>query len=95
VSRQGWPPRGRIPRPFDVEALARALGILPADTAALSAALGIGRRWIRRYRLVGLSEMQADRWATAAGLHPGDVWPTWWTGGEVWHQPDEIVADQR
>jgi hypothetical protein len=93
-NRSSWPPRGRIPRPFDVESLARALGLLPTDTAGMSLALGIGRRWVRRYRLVGLSERQADRWATAGGLHPGDVWPSWWTGGDVWPESGDLFAEQ-
>ena len=32
------------------------------------------------------SERQADRYAIAVGLHPGDVWPHWWTSVDL----DEI-----
>lgn len=75
--RSGWPPTGHHARPYDVAALARVLGINPADTHALATRLGIGRRWVRRYRAAGLTERQADTWATRAGLHALDVWPTW------------------
>lgn len=32
-----------------------------------------------RWRSGGLSELLADRLAVAAGIHPGTVWPTWWS----------------
>lgn len=25
-----------------------------------------------------LSSRQADRYATALGAHPGEIWPSWW-----------------
>lgn len=75
--RSGWPPTGTTPRPHSVAALAHELGIDPADTARLARALGIGRRWIRRYRAVGLTDRQAEAWATRVGLHPLEVWPDW------------------
>jgi hypothetical protein len=49
----------------------------PADTLGLSQAVGVGRRWVRRYRAAGLTERQADGWATRCGLHPLEVWPDW------------------
>lgn len=64
-------------RPYPVAALAEALGIDPGDTAALAQAVQVDRSWIKRYRHRGLTEQQADRWATAAGLHPLTVWPRW------------------
>lgn len=80
MARSGWPITGHAPRPYDVADLARALGLDPADTHALALAVGVGRRWVRRYRTVGLTEAQADRWATRAGLHALDVWPRWSPG---------------
>lgn len=65
------------PRPFAVAPLARALGIRPEHTAALVLRLSIGRRWVRRYRDIGLTIRQADQWAARAGLHPAEVWPIW------------------
>lgn len=77
MSGSGWPIRGTTPRPYDVADLAHALGLDPADTHALATTIGIGRRWIRRYRDAGLTERQAETWALAAGLHPEEVWPRW------------------
>lgn len=77
VTRTGWPPRGRTPRPYPVAALARAIGLDPADTHGLTLALGIDRSWVKRYRHHGLTDAQADTWACRAGLHPADVWPRW------------------
>lgn len=77
TTRTGWPPRGHTPRPYDVATLARALGLDPADTAGIARRVGVGRRWVRRYRRVGLTARQADQWATRAGLWPEHVWPHW------------------
>lgn len=77
MTRSGWPP-GPTLRPYPVADLARAIGLNPTDTQALSLALGVGRRWIRRYRDAGLTERQADDWACRAGIHPCDVWPRWY-----------------
>lgn len=75
--RSGWPPHPGTPRPYPVAALARALGLDATDTAGIALQVGIGRRWVRRYRLVGLTARQADTWATRAGHHVLDVWLTW------------------
>jgi hypothetical protein len=76
MTRSGWP-LGPTPRPFAVADLARRLGINPADTKSLHLAVGITRRWIRRYRTCGLTARQADIWACRVGLHPLDIWPHW------------------
>lgn len=64
-------------RPFPVAALARALGLDPADTGRLALRLGMNRRTVARARPVGLTVVQADEWALRAGLLPGEVWPAW------------------
>ena len=38
-----------------------------------------GSNWAR-CRTEGIAEAIADRWAVAAGLHPGQVWPEWFGG---------------
>lgn len=61
---------------FGLEALAVALDA-HTDTQ-LAGALGVSRRTIVRWRARGgLDPWQADRAATAAELHPLNVWPTW------------------
>lgn len=37
----------------------------------------------QKYRTEGMSYRVADRMATRAGFHPGEVWPEWW------HDDDE------
>lgn len=90
--RSGWPPQNGTPRPYDVASLARMLGVRPADSTALAVAVGIGRRWVRRYRDIGLTEAQADRWATRCGFHPGDIWAHWWSGDLMDDNPDTQPA---
>lgn len=67
----------RWTRPYPLTPLAHALGLDPHDTQALANAVGIHRSWIKRVRRLGLTEQQADHWATRAGLHPLDIWPRW------------------
>ena len=45
---------------------------------ALQDAMGIG---IRGNPPDLISDVQADRWATALGLHPNEVWPGWSDAG--------------
>lgn len=52
----------------------------PAGLAALAHRLGIGHRWARRLLANGLTDRQADHLAHRAGLHPANVWPTWFDG---------------
>lgn len=65
-----------------VEPLAAVLG---TDSATLLARrIGVSDRQVRRAKTEGLTVDTADRWAIAAGHHPGLVWPDWWdlsTGG--------------
>lgn len=72
-------------RPYSVDVLARAIGLSPDDpelTGKLARRVGIDRRWVRRCRRIGLTSESADRWATACGLHPAWVWPSWSTDVE-------------
>lgn len=65
------------PRPFPLAPLARRLGLEPIATSALSLRLGIDRRWIKRYRILGLTLRQADEWCRRVDVHPAEVWPTY------------------
>jgi hypothetical protein len=72
-------------RPYSLDALVAAIGLCPNDpelTGKLAAAVGLDRRWVRRCRRIGLTAEGADRWATAVGLHPSWVWPSWATDVE-------------
>jgi hypothetical protein len=85
------------PRPLGVDALARALGLSPADprlSSKLARRLDLDRGWVLRCRRFGLTSRQADRWAIRAGLHPDDVWPDWWEiGPEDFDGPDPSALD--
>lgn len=45
--------------------------------ALLAARVGVCHRTAKRARQHGLSIVQADHWAVAAGFHPVTIWPTW------------------
>lgn len=47
--------------------------------------LGLEKRTVSRAREEGLSTLQADRWATRAGVHPVEIW-----GAAFYH--DLVVA---
>jgi hypothetical protein len=77
-------------RRYPVEPLAHRLGITlgepgrPDDDTlhghqALAARLQISVATARRIADAGLTEVQADRAAIRLGLHPANLWPTWWT----------------
>ncbi len=61
---------------FSIADLEAHLG--PESTAMIARSLGVSTRTVWRWRSTGLTELQADRAAIAAGLHPGTVWDTWW-----------------
>lgn len=56
-------------------------GLVPhEDNGHLARQLGVSSRTVVRYRRRRhLSELVADRLAVAAGFHPGNVWPQWFT----------------
>ncbi len=66
-----------VDRRFAFDAIEAHLG--PASTATIAMRLGVSARTVWRWRASGLTELQADRVAVAAGLHPGSVWDTWWS----------------
>lgn len=72
--------RGALPpqrRWYPFAFLERALGT--SDTGELARRLGVPTEWVFKYRCRprGLTERVADRLATAAGLHPAEVWAHW------------------
>lgn len=71
------PPKAPRPGSFALAELERAVGRFSGEDMA--EVLGTTTRTIFRLRRAGMSYVQADRYAVRAGLHPGDVWPQWWT----------------
>ena len=67
--------------------------------ALLAARIGVGHRTATRARQHGLTDRQADHWATRVGLHPSMVWPTWSTNLDSeeatpgWFTDDNTDAD--
>lgn len=57
-----------------LEQLMRPTGTTDAEVARR---LGIDSTQLRRWRVSGVSDEQADRLATTLGLHPAIVWPDW------------------
>lgn len=51
--------------------------------------LGVDRSVIYRAKHVGLDEFTADLWACRLGLHPSEIWPTWWSS----HDATQAVAE--
>ncbi len=50
-----------------------------ATDARMGAAVGVAGHAFGQARRRGtISEITADRWATALGLHPAALWPGWW-----------------
>ncbi len=70
--------RKKAPRCFDFSQLEKVLGT--DDKYVLADQLRVTPRTIQRIRARGaLTEAQADTYAVRAGLHPGNVWPNWWS----------------
>lgn len=67
------------PRPYSLDPILSALGLThaPDPISQLARRLDIDRRWVRRCRTLGLTEMLADTWATQLGYHPLELWPNW------------------
>lgn len=84
--KRGGAPRVRFP----IEPLADAAGITlgqigghqpddhPSGIARLAELIGVKPRWARHLRHQGITEEQADKAATALGLHPITIWPAEW-----------------
>ena len=63
-------------RRFSFEDLARLVD--ESSAAELAERLRISARTVHRYRHRGLTVLQADRLAVAAGFHPAEIWPDWY-----------------
>lgn len=51
-----------------------------SDVVRASQVLGMSERQLWRWHAAGtISALQADRAATTIGLHPGEIWPEWWS----------------
>lgn len=73
--RRGGRPREQRPFP-----LAPLLAQCDGEISVLALRLGLTKRSIHRLVNLGLSEVKADRFAVAAGLHPAEVWgDLWWS----------------
>lgn len=46
---------------------------------ALAEAVGFTSRTVHRWAHTGIADSYADEAAVALGLHPGLVWPEWWS----------------
>lgn len=53
----------------------------------LADTIGVTERHVRRLRMTGLSEQQADEYANAVGQHPGWIWPDWYRQARGEHLP--------
>lgn len=79
----------RTPKRYPLEPLATLLGITLhtngghatdddyATLADLAQRLGITHRHARRLLHDGLTEHQADNYATRLDYHPANIWPDW------------------
>jgi hypothetical protein len=69
-----------------------------AGLAALAIAVGITHRQARRCLHTGLTDRQADRYATRIGMHPASIWPEWWeaAGDDAdWYTDDPALESLR
>lgn len=60
--------------------LMAAAGLTPDAVSELAVRLDVDRGWLQRLKHLGLSDEQADAWATRLGWHPSLVWPEWDSG---------------
>lgn len=68
--------RPGAPRPYDLASLVERAGT--AGAHQLAARLRVSGSTLLDLAVFGLTEDQADVFATRVGLHPGEVWPRWW-----------------
>ncbi len=79
--------------PFDALAEIARQRYLPTEHTRISGDIGkvanvldMNPSGIYRWREYGLSWMKADEVAIQLGLHPGEIWPTWFEDGEERHE---------
>jgi hypothetical protein len=68
----------------------------PAGLHALAEAVHVSISTAQRFRRFGLTERAADRLATAAGMHPSSLWPSWWADAagedDAWYSDDPPMS---
>jgi len=65
---------------FPLGPLVAAVGHGGVEDRRVALAVRVSIRTVTRWRAAGgLSERQADRAACALGLHPAEIWPSWFT----------------
>jgi hypothetical protein len=70
---------------YKISDLMKCVGVKensPGYTVAMSRLLDVHPRTFEKMRKNGLSEYNADKYATKLGFHPGVVWPEWWPSEE-------------
>lgn len=61
-----------------VQSTVAAVGHGGVEDRRVALAVRVSIRTVTRWRAAGgLSERQADRAACALGLHPAEIWPSW------------------
>jgi len=73
-------------RPFDMKDLvASVVGPNPEAHAAdgLYVRFQVGRQWWQRHLKSGLTVWEADRLAITAGVHPCEIWDSWWAWADI------------
>lgn len=76
----------------------RGNGIEPHGLPALADRLHTDERHLRRALHHGLTDRQADRYATRIGMHPASIWPEWWdaAGDDAdWYTDDPALESLR
>jgi hypothetical protein len=54
------------------------------SSAVIASCVGTQVSQVQRARSEGLTVWLADRWAVAAGYHPGEIWgDDWWNASEA------------
>ncbi len=59
---------------------------ISGDIGKVANVLNMNPSGIYRWREYGLSWMKADEVAIQLGLHPGEIWATWFEDGEERHE---------
>lgn len=79
-------PRQPERRPFEMKDLvAHLVGPNPEPHASdgLYVRFQVGRQWWQRHLKSGLTVWEADRLAIAAGMHPSEIWNSWWDWADI------------
>jgi hypothetical protein len=64
----------------------------PSTAAAI---LEVAVRSVHRWIATGLTPIQADRLAIRVGLHPCDVWSSWFDDAETWFAEHDDGRERR